>query len=94
MDSISGFTGQPHSLDPNPQPEAVNMADDAVEGRHKCPQCGKSYTKNWRLVEHIRSHTGEVRKLFWKRCKSRQRLMETLLKGALDRIHVPLRHHA
>ena len=36
------------------------MADNGNNG-HICEECGKSYNKKWRLVEHLRSHTGEVR---------------------------------
>ena len=40
-----------------------NMADvEVVRVRHTCRECGKSYNKNSRLEEHIRSHTGEVSK--------------------------------
>ena len=39
------------------------MADvEVVRVRHTCRECGKSYNKNSRLEEHIRSHTGEVSK--------------------------------
>lgn len=40
-----------------------NMADvEVVRVRHTCRECGKSYNRNSRLEEHIRSHTGEVSK--------------------------------
>ena len=29
--------------------------------KHTCETCGKTFGKDWRLIEHIRSHTGEVR---------------------------------
>ena len=33
-------------------------------GRHTCKECGRSYNKNWRLEEHLRSHNGEVSMFF------------------------------
>ena len=45
------------------------MADVEPDGLFTCRECGKSYHKKWRLEEHRRSHTGEVRK-FYIKCAS------------------------
>ena len=36
---------------------------DTEERKNTCEECGKSFIKNWRLEEHLRSHTGEVRRV-------------------------------
>ena len=35
-----------------------------MDGLFTCRECGKSYNKKWRLEEHRRSHTGEVRSYY------------------------------
>ncbi|XP_068718456.1 zinc finger X-linked protein ZXDB-like isoform X2 [Montipora capricornis] len=32
---------------------------DREDKKNTCEECGKSFMKNWRLEEHLRSHTGE-----------------------------------
>ncbi|EDO41759.1 predicted protein [Nematostella vectensis] len=41
--------------------DVVESCDSADENKPKnvCAECGKQFNKNWRLVEHIRTHTGE-----------------------------------
>nr|XP_033819412.1 zinc finger protein 341 isoform X2 [Geotrypetes seraphini] len=57
--SITGFSTHPSS-----KPRRSKISNEDQDGKHKCQKlkctyCDKTFTKNFDLQQHIRSHTGE-----------------------------------